>query len=333
MVADHLSGFARHLRVILGLKASTVSAYLITLRGFRDYLEECHAGEPLQRRQIEGFLEALFRGGNENSTRRGKLVAIRKFFDYLVYEGIITENIAEQIPLPRKEKKIVRIFTREEILDFFRAVPLIKDGEPREKYLRDVVILILLAFGGLRAGEILKLNIEDIVNEDRMSIHVIGKGDRERWVRTIWKVPAQFIWQYLLSRMQAHGAGPADPLVCSYRKGGKPKGERLTEGAIDQLVKDLAQDAKIRKSRIHAHMFRSTNATNLMDVEGWDLNHVKAHLGHKSISTTEENYIASGDPHRKKYPSFAALWKDFNLKLWQKGEVHDSSNDGGGLVG
>ncbi|MCC6345673.1 MAG: tyrosine-type recombinase/integrase [Nitrospirales bacterium] len=338
MIAQYFEGFRRHLLVVLGLAVATADAYLDDLVEFDEWIQgNDYSGHitTLQREDLEEYMNWCFRKGNSNSTRRAKLVAIRRLWSYLIYARIVEHNITVDLPLPKKGRKRPRIYQREEILRLFTGIPLFNaEGQIREKCLRDIVILVLLAFGGLRVDEICSLRIEDVVENDRgLQLHIVGKGDKFRVVRTIFRTAARFVLDYILVRI-AQGATPKDPLLVSYRKGDRAKGGRLTEGAIDDLVKDLAARARLRKARNHAHMFRATNATHLMQVEGWDLHVVREHLGHASITTTEENYIADFEPRRKKYPSYAAMFRDFGLKLWaNRGDTDANTHGEGGRGG
>lgn len=306
-------GFERHYRQHVGLKEASLVSYTQKVREFCAWLEGnayTVEAQTVTRRQIEEYLDWCFRQGNINATRRTKIIALRRFFDFLVYEELLPSSPADRIPLPRVGRRAVKTFTQEEVLRLFLTCEILT-----EKGLRDVVIFILAAFGGLRGMEICNLRVEDCIwDGDRFWLQVVeSKHGENRIITNIWKLPQQFLQSYMQLRISSHGAGPGDPLCVSMSR------KRLTPGALDNLLKEKARKAKIRKSVVKMHMFRATHATDLMKVEGWDIHSVSKRLGHRDIRTTADNYVASWDPVRKRFPSLASYWKVFNHKLWQEG--------------
>ena len=71
------------------------------------------------RQDVEAYLEHCFFIGNKNQTRLTKLIALRKFFRYLVYDNIVPEDITARIPRPKVRKGLVQKFTQAEILSLF----------------------------------------------------------------------------------------------------------------------------------------------------------------------------------------------------------------------
>lgn len=319
---NHLSSFRKHLLQHVGLKEASVNSYTQKVQEFIRWLKgNAYETAPEAvigaRKRIEEYLEWCFRQSNSNVTRRTKLIALRRFFTYLIYDEVIPADPSERIPLPRPGKRKVRIFTQDEILRIFQQCDI-----ETEKGLRDVAIFILAAFGGFRTSEICNFKIENIIEDgDTFYLQVEdSKFDESRIITNIWKVPQRFITAYANLRINSHGAAPDAPLVISYNKAGRPRGRKLTEGALDQLLKKLAVKAQIRKSRVNMHMFRSTHATDLRKIEGWEVESIAKRLGHMNIQTTAENYFGDWNPVRKKFSSLALYWKSFNLKLWIKEE-------------
>lgn len=138
--------------------------------------------------------------------------------------------------------------------------------------IRDLAIIDLLSSTGMRVGELVKLNREDVNFSERECI-VFGKGNKERMVyfnaRT--KIHLQ---EYLASRRDRNKA-----LFVSL---GKPHA-RLGISGVECRLRKLGRNCKI--SRVHPHKFRRTLATMAID-KGMPVEQVQQLLGHVKIDTT-----------------------------------------------
>ncbi|MEW6115640.1 MAG: tyrosine-type recombinase/integrase [Nitrospirota bacterium] len=335
MFENYLTGFAEQERVLHGLDEASVSAYLKKLKEFLEWLEGNGHPEEIdilkQRELIEQYLQWCFRRGNKNTTRNTKLTAITKFYRYLVYIKALDTDITADIPRPKTPRRFMQAYTREDVLRLFRAIPLL-DPKKAEKALRDVVIIILGAFCGFRIDEALTTTLSSIEDDGKyINIHVEAKFGKHRSVY-LWAAPSNFVRSYVAVRL-GHGAKKDSPLLVSYNKGGKPKGNALTHGAIDQLIKGLAANAALRKPENHYHMFRAGHINDLQRIKGYTLPAIAKRVGHENIETTFI-YIKDRDRIHHEYPSLAAFWKDFGPQLWEKGDTdaNGSSHVGGGEI-
>lgn len=328
----YLKGLTRHLKVIWGLSEATTEAYCSKVIEFQLWAKEKDLIDiqEITRQDVEKYLEWCFYRGNSNSTRVTKLIAIQRFFRYLTYEEIIPKDITIEIPRPRVRRNFIQKFTKEDILKFFSALNI-----TTEKGLRDVIILILAAFAGLRLGEIVKLRLYDIMDHGK-SVDIcipeaIGKQQSSRQVY-LWKAPSLFVQQWIATRL-SHGAKAEDPLIISYRSGGrgrgggKPTGRRMLACNVDSFIKNLAGKAGVRKPAIKMHMFRATHASDLRQIYGYDIAAIAERLGHKNISTTDR-YLPARGRVQKIYPSLHVYWLDF-INIWKKKE-ESLDNDTGG---
>ena len=138
--------------------------------------------------------------------------------------------------------------------------------------LRDLVIIDMLASTGMRVGEMVTLNREDINFSERECV-VLGKGNKERMVyfdaRT--KIHLQ---NYLELRTDREPA-----LFISLRAPYK----RLQIGGIETMLRELGRRLKLPK--VHPHKFRRTLATSAID-KGMPIEQVQQLLGHQKIDTT-----------------------------------------------
>jgi len=218
-----------------------------------------YVGKPLEevsRRDLEAFREYLVlqRHYSKNSlytTVRGLTCLFRSF----------SLDVAEGFEAPRRPARLPHYLTEEEMHRLFDAV----HDSPR-----DSAIVHVLAFGGLRVGELCHLQLEDIEFE-RNILHVrSGKGDKDREVVVEEKTRAA-LDRYLTERTLA----------------GEGTTKLFAVGAVtvERLVRKAAQRAGIVQ-RVTPHMLRHTLATALL-ARGCDIRYIQKLLGHSSVATTQ----------------------------------------------
>ena len=123
----------------------------------------------------------------------------------------------------------------------------------------------LLASTGIRVGELVNLNIDDVLFNERECI-VLGKGDSERTVYFDAKTKIHLL-NYLESRKDNNPA-----LFVSFKK----PYERLGINGVERRIRELGNEAKIKK--VHPHKFRRTMATNAID-KGMPIEQVQGYWG------------------------------------------------------
>ncbi len=318
MLKELLAKWDRHLLTLWGVSKRTTAAYRPKIRELFAWLESQKRStdvKEISRKDIEDFLAYLFfKRVNTNPTRASKLVAIRRFWQFLKYEKLVPVDVTVDIPRPRVPRKFVQDFTRDEILSFFAQVDIWS-----EKGLRDASILILMAFGGLRVGELCKLRLQDIRDDgERIEILLpedIVKQHSSRVVE-LWKAPSVFVRELFHTRLNTHGAGGSSPLIVSYRNGGHVVGNPLSGKDVDRLVKKMGQKAGIRKARIHSHMFRASFGAGLRNIAGYDIVAISTAMGHANISTTDK-YLPRRGRVGKQYRSLRDYWIDFE-RIWTR---------------
>ena len=187
---------------------------------------------------------------------------LSSFFSWLEDENYIIKSPARRIHKVKTAKIIKDTYTDE-------ALELMRDTcrEPR-----DLAIIDMLSSTGMRVGEMVALNRDDINFEERECV-VFGKGSKERMVyfdaRT--KIHLQ---NYLHSRTDAN------PALFVALRGAH---ERLQIGGIEIMLRNLGKRLSIPK--VHPHKFRRTMATTAID-KGMPIEQVQQLLGHQKIDTT-----------------------------------------------
>ena len=138
--------------------------------------------------------------------------------------------------------------------------------------IRDLAMVELLASTGIRVGELVNLNIDDVLFNERECI-VLGKGDSERVVYFDAKTKIHLL-KYLESRIDDNPA-----LFVSFKK----PYNRLGINGVERRIRELGNAANIKK--VHPHKFRRTLATQAID-KGMPIEQVQRLLGHVKIDTT-----------------------------------------------
>ena len=225
-----------------------------------------NVGKTIEHITTDDLREYLTAYQREKGSSRVTIDNIRRilssFFSWLEDEDYILKSPVRRIHKVRSAATIKETYTDE-------ALELMRDNCEN---LRDLALIDILASTGMRVGELVRLNRNDINFEERECV-VFGKGSKERMVyfdaRT--KIHLQ---NYLLSRHDSEKA-----LFVSL----KAPYKRLSIAAIEVRVRELGKRLGIPK--VHPHKFRRTLATKAID-KGMPIEQLQHLLGHERIDTT-----------------------------------------------
>jgi integrase/recombinase XerC len=180
---------------------------------------------------------------------------------------IIDENIASYIPYPKIARKVPGYLTMDE---FKRLLRHFCEQSNTPAGLRNLIIITLLGFLGLRLGALLKLSVEDVDLEHGL-LRIREKGNVKRLI-PLPGILSQALSSYLKADGRHYG-----PLLLSKRR------KRISERTLQDLLRTALTELDMDK-HLHAHLFRHTAATYLNKVAGPDVTqHV---LGHAARSNT-----------------------------------------------
>lgn len=203
---------------------------------------------------------------NQTNASKSTIDNIRRvlssFFSWLEDEDYLLKNPVRRIH-KIKTRKVVKEVLSDENFEILRD---------NCNTLRDLAMIELLASTGIRVGELVNLNIDDVLFNERECI-VLGKGDSERVVYFDAKTKIH-LQKYLESRKDHNPA-----LFVSFKK----PYNRLGINGIERRIRELGNEANIKK--VHPHKFRRTMATNAID-KGMPIEQVQRLLGHVQIDTT-----------------------------------------------
>ena len=271
--------FREHLALEKGFSPHTVRNYMSDLAQFAGFLEENSLGIDPDPVSIRRYIAILSRK-NEKSSIGRKLASLRRFYRYLVREGILTGNPLEGVATPKTKKEIPKVFSVDSI---FSLLDVSTGKKPLS--LRDKAILELLYSSGLRVSELTGL---DTINIDLSSgmVRVLGKGNKERMV-PVGSKAIEALRAYLDVREAFGKERDETALFLNFR------GKRLTVRSVDRIVKKYIRKAAIPGTG-SPHTLRHSFATHLLD-GGADLRGIQELLGHSSLSTTQKyTHITTG---------------------------------------
>jgi integrase/recombinase XerD len=257
-----------------GLSSNTLAAYRADLVALARWLTARHVALPRTgRADLMDFIAARVHGGARPRSTARQLSSFRRFFRYLIREGLITEDPTAQIAMPKIGRSLPRSLSESEV-EALLAAPAVADPLGH----RDRTMLEVLYATGLRVSELVHLKLGQ-VNLNQGVIRVLGKGNRERliplgeeavrWLRTFIESGRTDI---LLDRS-------TDFLFPTRR------GDRMTRQAFWHIIKRYARKASVDRD-LSPHTLRHAFATHLLN-HGADLRVVQMLLGHSDLSTTQ----------------------------------------------
>lgn len=270
--------FVNHLAVERGLSANTLAAYRNDLSALAKF--QCPKNKPaiswgsVKERDIRNFLDDLDKRGYSLATKSRKIASAKSFFNFLKSEGIIHNNLMDEVRQPRSGQVLPKALSIEEVdllLNF-------KSEKQSNEDLRDGVMVELMYAAGLRVSELVGLNVRD-VDLDVGSVRTIGKGYKERII-PIYETAVESISEYVTIIRPIHSQSQKQEALFLNRRG-----SRLTRQAVWLRLRKLAITVGI-SDKITPHMLRHSFATHLLH-GGASLRHVQELLGHSNIATTQ----------------------------------------------
>ena len=298
--------FLQYLRMERGQSENTQKTYAALLGRFVAWAGQRRLGDwkEIQFNHLTAFLasereRALLNRDDEQKKRQLsseslylQIAALRAFYKYAEAEKIVGTNVAENLSLPRRWKRLPKALTSEEI---DRLLTPITPETPSS--LCDQAVLELAYASGLRLSELRNLRLEQLQLESGFII-VIGKGNKERVV-PVGRQAVAAIEQYLQSgRPKLVTKRTPANLFLSQR------GTAFSLVTLWLRIKNRVAYSGISRN-VTPHMLRHSFATHLLE-HGADLRVIQELLGHSNIGTTEIYTHVAGNRlseiHRKFHP-------------------------------
>jgi integrase/recombinase XerD len=257
-----------------GLSQNTLGAYradLMTLG--RGLAEHDKSIDKANKADLLKFIAGRVEGGAKPRSTARQLSSFRRFFRYIMREGLRDVDPTADIEMPRIGRSLPKTLSEDEV-DTLLNAPNTDDPLGH----RDRAMLELLYATGLRVSELINIK-QSQINFNQGVLRIVGKGDRERliplgdesqrWLKDFIDGPRMEI---LLERQ-------TDYLFPTRR------GDRMTRQAFWHIIKRYAEKSGVRK-KMSPHSLRHAFATHLLN-RGADLRVVQLLLGHSDLSTTQ----------------------------------------------
>lgn len=292
-MAGVLASYERHLVAERDLTAHTVRAYLGDITGLLEHAARLGITDAadIDLRTLRSWLAKLQTTGRSRTTVARRATAARIFTSWLARTGRAATDVGASLASPKPHKPLPHVLRTDEAADLIRAAAEVADdGSPLG--LRDVAMLELLYATGIRVGELVGLDLDD-VDRDRQVVRVFGKGRKERSV-PYGQPAARALERWVTTgrpALLATGAGAALFLGA--------RGRRIDQRAVRTLVHQRIREVPGAPD-IGPHGLRHTAATHLLE-GGADLRSVQEMLGHASLATTQLYTHVTTDRLRRAY--------------------------------
>lgn len=273
MLDELASEYLSFLSVERGASGHTVAAYARDLKRWCAFLSERGvAVADATRDDVTAFQEGLAAEGLAPSTVKRATSALKGFYRFLAREGRVESSPCSALPLPKVPERLP------DVLSVEQANALLEQEFPATPAgLRDKAMLEVLYGCGLRASELVALDVSDVSFEEGY-VRVFGKGGKERVV-PLSGMAERALAAYLADgRPRLERGGRSGALFLNARGG------RLSRQSLHAVV--ARAGLGIGVLNLHPHTLRHSFATHMLE-GGADLRVIQDILGHTDISTTQ----------------------------------------------
>lgn len=253
---------------------NTYKSYESDLRKFRDFMFsiDIRAVQDITKTNLNAYLISLERKNYSVATISRNITSLKSYFHYLEKKHLIYENSAEELKLPKIEKKSPEVLSEEEV-DMLLAMPDVESL----KGMRDAAILELLYATGIKVSELVLLEVEDV--NLKLNFVRCGEEEKER-VIPFGSMARTALLKYLSEARETMVDNEENTRLFINCRGGS-----LSRQGVWKMIKEYAHKAGIEKE-ITPHTLRHTFAAHLIG-NGADFKSVQEMLGHSDISTTQ----------------------------------------------
>jgi integrase/recombinase XerC len=288
-----LAAFETHLAVERDLSAHTVRAYVADITSLLTHASRLGLTDPgrLDLRTLRSWLANQQVTGRSRTTLARRASAARVFTAWLARTGRADDDRGASLGSPKARRPLPPVLRADEASELVRgALEAADDGTPVG--LRDAAMLELLYATGIRVGELVALDTDDL-DRERNLVRVFGKGRKER------SVPFGHPAARALDRWLTHGR----PALVVGGSGAAvflgARGKRIDQRAVRTVVHQRVAEVPGAPD-IGPHGLRHTTATHLLE-GGADLRAVQEMLGHASLATTQIYTHVSSERLRRAY--------------------------------
>ena len=291
---DLLREYLTYCRVEKGLATNSIESYGTDLARLRNWATKNELELlSLSRQDLREWLIDLGAEKLSENSKRRLISAVRGFYKFLMFDGHVNKNPAEDLAAPQKGVYLPRFLNRNEIESLLAA-----PDTSTENGLRDRAILELMYASGLRVSEAANLKIND-VDLDSGIVTTTGKGSKTRRV-PVGASAIEWIKSYLALRRKKENIEIDNMFV-------NANGSPINRQSIYLSITDYAE--KCGLEGVSPHTLRHSFATHLVQNSA-DIRSVQQMLGHADISTTQIYTHITNTQLKKNYERFHPRAKD-----------------------
>jgi len=285
---DLLREYLTYCRVEKGLATNSIESYGTDLARLRNWADKNELELlSLTRQDLREWLIDLGAEKLSENSKRRLISAVRGFYKFLMFDGHVNKNPAEDLAAPQKGVYLPRFLNRNEIESLLAA-----PDTSTENGLRDRAILELMYASGLRVSEAANLKIND-VDLDSGIVTTTGKGSKTRRV-PVGASAIEWIKSYLALRRKKENIEIDNMFVNS-------NGSPINRQSIYVSITEYAEKCGLKG--VSPHTLRHSFATHLVQNSA-DIRSVQQMLGHADISTTQIYTHITNTQLKKNYERF-----------------------------
>lgn len=276
---EEIDEFLEYLKLNLHYSDQTIKSYKQDIEGFYQFIFSQGVDiNEIDTQIIRNYFSTELERGITKVTCCRRIAALRHFFDYLVSNKKVKENLFNFISAPKKEIRYPEALYLEQVEALIN-----KNKERTDEFQkRDQAILELLYASGVRVSELVAIKLQDIDMRNR-TIRVFGKGNKERLVM-FTKSCQETLRDYLLNSRDSFVSKNKLEYNVEFLFVNS-LGKKLSTRGVEYILKGIEDKTGIQVG-LHPHLLRHTFATHLLE-GGADLRVIQELLGHSSINTTQ----------------------------------------------
>lgn len=285
---EDIKNYLNYLKIDKNYSINTINSYKNALTKYYNYIDKKNIDfKKVKENEIKEFLTHLSKN-NCPRTVAYTLTVLRNYYNYLIIEKVVGENIFYNIDMPKLEKHLPSVLTYEEV-DKLLDINITDSFSARNK-----AILELMYASGLRISETINLKLYDIDLENDI-VRVFGKGSKERIV-PIGTIAVNALNKYINEYREKMLKNKKNDYLFLNNHGNK-----ITRQGLFKNLKSLLKEKGIEKD-VSPHTLRHSFATHLLN-NGADLRSIQELLGHSSIKTTQIYTHVSSEHLKEQYKS------------------------------
>lgn len=285
--------FLKHLEIERNYSQRTITSYSKDIDKFFKFLaKEDILMDDVDIIVIRNFLTDELNSGVGKRSCKRRISSLRHFYKYLLAEKIVDDNPFLYVNTLKTEKKYPRALYKEQV----KEILLENSKRTDELAIRDQAILSMLYYTGMRAFELVSLELQSVYLRERM-VRIIGKGDKERIVPFSMecKKDLERYLNGLRNELVGRASRKTSYLFLNNR------GEPLTTRGLEYIL-DSIEEKTGTFVGLHPHILRHSFATHLLE-NGADLRTIQELLGHASINATQVYTHVTEEAMQKEYLS------------------------------